>query len=734
MKNTLAQFLINVGAALALALAAAGRPSTARSIDLPSACHVNAGVVGGANNGSSWADAYADLQDALANPACTEIWVAAGVYKPGLAGERGATFQIGAGVAVYGGFDGTEMFRWFRDPAAHVTILSGDIDGDDINKDGNFIDETVSDIVDDNSYHVVTIYAFRAIIGATTVLDGFTITGGKANGDIAQYQNLGGGVLCRTSGNGAECSPNLQNLNFSGNQAGGPNAAGLDVAGFGGGLANDAHAGGIASAALTNVTFHGNFASLEAGAMYDTADNAGVSSPILHNVIFLSNGAVDAGGAMENAADNGSTSSPQLTNVVFSGNAAGEAAGMANWAAHGGASNAILLNVTFSGNLGGAMYNVGTLGGTSSPTLTNVTFSANSAPINAGAVQNHAYGVGSTSSPSFTNVTFNGNSAGNGGAMNNLLQLGGTIHPVLTNVILWGDTADTGPEMLNEGGATATLTYSVVQGGCASIAGATCDPTDLSTDPLLAPLGNQGGFTQTMPLITGSPAIDTGTNIGCPATDQRGLPRPVNVTCDIGAVEYQGHLFADVPVTGKEWMEPWIDAFYYNGITTGCGVGPLIYCPENNVTRAEMAVFILRAKHGAGYTPPPAKHSFDDVPVPGKEWMEPWIDQFYAEGITTGCGVDPLRYCPEQNVTRAEMAVFIIRAIHAPGFVPPAATHIFFDVPVAGKEWMEPWIEHFYSHGITTGCGIDPLRFCPENNTTRAEMAVFIDRAYGIYP
>jgi hypothetical protein len=50
-----------------------------------------------------------------------------------------------------------------------------------------------------------------------------------------------------------------------------------------------------------------------------------------------------------------------------------------------------------------------------------------------------------------------------------------------------------------------------------------------------------------------------------------------------------------VPVTGKEWMEDWIEAFYDAGITSGCAVSPLRYCPERAVTRAEMAVFILRA-------------------------------------------------------------------------------------------------------------------------------------------
>jgi hypothetical protein len=190
------------------------------------------------------------------------------------------------------------------------------------------------------------------------------------------------------------------------------------------------------------------------------------------------------------------------------------------------------------------------------------------------------------------------------------------------------------------------------------------------------------------------------------------------------------HIFADVPVTGKEWMEPWIDAFYYTGVTTGCGINPRTYCPENNVTRAEMAVFLLRAIHGSDYVPPAPTHDFADVPVTGKEWMEPWIEQFYAEGITTGCGGG--NYCPENKVTRAEMAVFVLRALHGGGYSPPAATHTFADVPVTGKEWMEPWIDQFAAEGITTGCGGG--NYCPENNVTRAEMAVFIDRAYGLYP
>jgi uncharacterized repeat protein (TIGR02543 family) len=188
--------------------------------------------------------------------------------------------------------------------------------------------------------------------------------------------------------------------------------------------------------------------------------------------------------------------------------------------------------------------------------------------------------------------------------------------------------------------------------------------------------------------------------------------------------------FADVPT--NYWAWSWIEGFYTAGITNGCGLGPLIYCPERQVTRAEMAVFILRAKYGASYVPPASTGIFADVPVAGKEWMQPWIEQFYRDGITTGCAQSPLQYCPERNVTRAEMAVFLLRALNGTSYVPPASTGIFSDVPVAGKEWMQPWIEQFYRDGFTTGCAQSPLRYCPEQSTTRAEMAVFIDRVYNI--
>jgi hypothetical protein len=188
--------------------------------------------------------------------------------------------------------------------------------------------------------------------------------------------------------------------------------------------------------------------------------------------------------------------------------------------------------------------------------------------------------------------------------------------------------------------------------------------------------------------------------------------------------------FADVPIDHPFWA--YIEAMYTSGITTGCGTGPLIFCPDNPVTRAAMAVFLLRAEHGSSYAPPAGTHTFADLPVAGKEWQEAWVNQFYLEGITTGCGTGPLIYCPENPVTRAAMAVFILRAKYGSSYTPPAASHFFSDLPVAGKEWMEPWVDELYREGITTGCGTGPLIYCPETAVKRQAMAAFITRAFSL--
>jgi hypothetical protein len=114
-------------------------------------------------------------------------------------------------------------------------------------------------------------------------------------------------------------------------------------------------------------------------------------------------------------------------------------------------------------------------------------------------------------------------------------------------------------------------------------------------------------------------------------------------------------VFSDVPT--NYWAAAWIEQLAVEGITSGCGGGS--YCPTNPVTRDQMAVFLLKAKHGMGYTPPPATGVFQDVPT--NHWAAAWIEQLAVEGITGGCSTSPLLYCPGQPVTRDQMAVFLVR-------------------------------------------------------------------------
>jgi hypothetical protein len=118
--------------------------------------------------------------------------------------------------------------------------------------------------------------------------------------------------------------------------------------------------------------------------------------------------------------------------------------------------------------------------------------------------------------------------------------------------------------------------------------------------------------------------------------------------------------FGDVATT--HWAAAWIKQLAAEGITGGCGAGN--FCPENPVTRAQMAVFLLRSKYGAGYNPPAVGSSAGFSDVQPSYWAGAWIKQLVAEGITAGCGSG--NYCPENPVTRAQMAVFLVRTFNLP--------------------------------------------------------------------
>ena len=181
--------------------------------------------------------------------------------------------------------------------------------------------------------------------------------------------------------------------------------------------------------------------------------------------------------------------------------------------------------------------------------------------------------------------------------------------------------------------------------------------------------------------------------------------------------------FTDVPLT--HWAVSYIERLYLAGITGGCSANPMAYCPAAYVNRAQMAVFLLRGKYGSAYTPPAASGAmFSDVPA--NYWAAAWIENLASEGITSGCGGG--KYCPENVVTRAQMAVFLLRGKHGTGYTPPAATGIFGDVP--SNHWAAAWIEQLSAEGITGGCGNG--NYCPESAVSRDQMAVFLVKTFNL--
>jgi ELWxxDGT repeat protein len=183
--------------------------------------------------------------------------------------------------------------------------------------------------------------------------------------------------------------------------------------------------------------------------------------------------------------------------------------------------------------------------------------------------------------------------------------------------------------------------------------------------------------------------------------------------------------FLDVPRTHP--FHDFIEKFFRNGVTTGCGAG--YYCVSSTVSRSQMAIFLLRSRYGGGYVPPAATGTiFADVPADA--FGAAFIEEIYRQGVTGGCATNPLRFCPTDPVNRAAMSILLLRMHDGGSFVPPPATGIFADVPPSN--FFAPWIEELYGRGITAGCATNPLRYCPANNVTRGEMAVFAVRTFAL--
>jgi hypothetical protein len=257
---------------------------TVLQLDAKSVIFVNKNSNG---DGSSWAQAFGNLQDALqvAQPG-DSIWVAKGTYLPTNGTDRTISFQIPSDVAVYGGFAGNEANLTQRDWKNNLTILSGEI---------------ATPSVDDNSYTVV----FTKGVSASTIVDGFVITGGTANGTSRKGDSKRCGGAWFNDGSEAESSPSINNCLFINNR-------GRD----GAGLYNYAN-NGACNPSIINCQFISNIADLDGGAINNNG-NYGSCNPYISNCLFEENEAA-YGAGMINQGDGGETK-PFINNCVFTSN------------------------------------------------------------------------------------------------------------------------------------------------------------------------------------------------------------------------------------------------------------------------------------------------------------------------------------------------------------------------------------------------------------------------------
>ena len=184
-----------------------------------------------------------------------------------------------------------------------------------------------------------------------------------------------------------------------------------------------------------------------------------------------------------------------------------------------------------------------------------------------------------------------------------------------------------------------------------------------------------------------------------------------------------GESFPDVPTDNQFYR--FIETLFHNGVTGGCVGG---YCPGDPVTRAQMAVFLLKAKSGSAHVPPPCTGTvFTDVPCTGSPF-DSWIEELASLQITGGCGNG--NYCPNNTVTRQQMAVFLLKALEGSGYIPPACTGVFDDVACPSQ--FADWIEELADRAITGGCSVTPALYCPTNPNNRGQMAVFLVKTFGL--
>ena len=174
-------------------------------------------------------------------------------------------------------------------------------------------------------------------------------------------------------------------------------------------------------------------------------------------------------------------------------------------------------------------------------------------------------------------------------------------------------------------------------------------------------------------------------------------------------------------VDGGNLYHDSVETIFRRAVTGGCGNG--LYCGAAPITRAQMAVFLVRAGFGSTFVAPKAKGGlFSDVAC--GDFAADEIEWIGSQGISVGCGGGA--FCGDGPVTRDQMAVFLLKTLEGSSYVPPPAQGVFDDVPL--DDPFAPWIEDLAARGITAGC--DPHNYCPARPVIREEMAAFVTRTF----
>ena len=200
--------------------------------------------------------------------------------------------------------------------------------------------------------------------------------------------------------------------------------------------------------------------------------------------------------------------------------------------------------------------------------------------------------------------------------------------------------------------------------------------------------------------------------------DLSGCWHPVGLARRLtAAAGLPGALPADIELDGERFDA--VNALARDGVLAGTECAAGLFCPGDPIPRWLMAVWLVRVTDGQDPEPVSASRFTD---VDAVQWWAAHVERLAELGITVGCATDPARYCPDEPVTRGQMATFLKRTYSLDPAVPSGFTDTWRNVHAAA-------IDALYRAGITKGCSTEPMLFCPSEATTRGQMALFLERA-----